>query len=64
MDYGDVGATAEALTQHNVHTVICTISVADDMSSASQIGLIKAAGRSLSVKRFIASGWGALPNKK
>jgi saccharopine dehydrogenase-like NADP-dependent oxidoreductase len=64
VDYSDVGVIAEALTQHGVHTVICTISVADETSSASQINLIKAAGQSSSVKRLIASGWGALPNEK
>ncbi|EED13624.1 conserved hypothetical protein [Talaromyces stipitatus ATCC 10500] len=64
VDYGDVETITTALIQHNVHTVICTISVADEISSKSQINLIKAAGQSSSVKRFIASGWGALPNKK
>lgn len=63
VDYSNIRAIAEALTQHGVHTVICTISVADEASSTSQINLIKAAGQSSSVQQFIASGWGALPNQ-
>lgn len=64
VDYADVAAIAEALTQHAVHTVICTISVVDEASSASQIHLIQAAGQSSSVKRFIASSWGSNSNEK
>jgi hypothetical protein len=52
------------LRQHDVHTVISTIQVTDDDSSVAQVNLIKAASLASPAKRFIASGWGALPNER
>lgn len=54
---------ATALEQHNVHTVISAIQVANEEASAAEANLIKAAGQSSSVKRFIMSGWGSLPSE-
>lgn len=63
VDYANVAATATALEQHNVHTVISAIQVANEEASAAEANLIKAAGQSSSVKRFIMSGWGSLPSE-
>lgn len=63
VDYANVAAVATALEQHNVHTVISAIQVANEEASAAEANLIKAAGQSSSVKRFIMSGWGSLPSE-
>ncbi|KAL7929958.1 hypothetical protein V8C35DRAFT_330853 [Trichoderma chlorosporum] len=63
VDYTDIDATSKLLKQHNVLAVISAIQVTDDTSSAAEIGLIKAAEQSSTVTRFIASGWGSLPNE-
>lgn len=64
MDYADVDATTQLLEQHGVHTIISALQITDGVSSAAQVNLIKAADLSSSVKRFIASGWGAIPNEQ
>ncbi|KAK5994724.1 Oxidoreductase BOA1-like protein [Cladobotryum mycophilum] len=64
VNYTDVDATAQLLKQHQVHTVISTIQVANEDTSVAEVNLIKAAELAGSVKRFIASGWGALPNER
>ncbi|KAL6362330.1 hypothetical protein LRP88_03608 [Fusarium phalaenopsidis] len=53
VDYANVAAVATTLEQHNVHTVISAIQVANEEASAAEANLIKAAGQSSSVKRFI-----------
>ncbi|KAJ4183800.1 hypothetical protein NW767_013458 [Fusarium falciforme] len=63
VDYANVAAVATALEQHNVHTVISAIQVANEEASAAETNLIRAAGQSSSVKRFIMSGWGSLPSE-
>ncbi|KAI8662311.1 NAD(P)-bd-dom domain-containing protein [Fusarium sp. Ph1] len=63
VDYANVAAVATTLEQHNVHTVISAIQVANEEASAAEANLIKAAGQSSSVKRFIVSGWGSLPSE-
>ncbi|KAL7893918.1 hypothetical protein HDV63DRAFT_413054 [Trichoderma sp. SZMC 28014] len=63
VDYTDVDATANLLSQHEVKVVISTIQVTDDASSAAEVNLIKAAGRAAAVARFIASSWGSLPSE-
>ncbi|RSL69377.1 hypothetical protein CEP53_002246 [Fusarium sp. AF-6] len=63
VDYANIAATATALEQHNVYTVISAIQVANEEASTAQANLIKAAGQSPSVKRFIMSGWGSLPSE-
>ncbi|KAJ4162918.1 hypothetical protein NW754_014339 [Fusarium falciforme] len=63
VDYSNVAAVATALEQHNVHTVISAIQVANEEASAAETNLIRAAGQSSSVKRFIMSGWGSLPSE-
>lgn len=64
MDYADVDATANLLSQHEVKAVISTIQVTDETSSLAEVNLIKAAGQASTVARFIASSWGSLPNEK
>ncbi|KAI8660270.1 NmrA domain-containing protein [Fusarium keratoplasticum] len=63
VDYANVAAVATTLEQHNVHTVISAIQVANEEASSAEANLIRAAGQSPSVKRFIMSGWGSLPSE-
>lgn len=63
VDYGNVDELAELFRRENVHTIISAIQVTDERSSAAEINLIKAADQS-GVNRFIASGWGAMPNER
>jgi hypothetical protein len=64
VDYANVDVTSQLLKQHGVHTIISALQITDEISSAAQVNLIKAADLSSSVKRFIASGWGAIPNEQ
>jgi len=61
VDYSDIQGVAELLARQNVHTVISTISVTSEAASAAEVNLIKAAAKSSTAKRFVATGWGALP---
>lgn len=63
IDYSDIQGVTELLVSQNVHTVISTISVTTEATSAAQVNLIKAAAKSSTVKRFIPTGWGALPSE-
>ncbi|RFU78096.1 nmra-like family [Trichoderma arundinaceum] len=63
VDYTDADATAKILEQHEVQIVISAIQVTDGISSAAEVNLIKASEQSSTVSRFIASGWGSLPNE-
>ncbi|UKZ81497.1 hypothetical protein TrVFT333_009269 [Trichoderma virens FT-333] len=58
VDYSNVDETAQKLASNNVEVVISTISVIDQVSSVSQVDLVKAASKSGTVKRFITSEWG------
>ncbi len=58
MDYDDVDATAKSLELYNVHTIISAIAVATPEAFAAEMNLVKAASKSGSTKRFIASNWG------
>jgi nucleoside-diphosphate-sugar epimerase len=62
-DYSDIRGMNDLMGSQNVHTVISTISVTTEAASAAQVNLIKAAAKSSTVKRFIATGWGALPSE-
>ncbi|KAF4459237.1 C6 zink-finger PRO1A [Fusarium albosuccineum] len=62
VDYTNVNTLANVLKQHDVHTVISTIQVANEEASSSEVNLIKAAAQA-SVQRFIVSGWGSLPSE-
>ncbi|KAK1240165.1 hypothetical protein MKX08_007607 [Trichoderma sp. CBMAI-0020] len=61
VDYTNVDATAKLLSQHEVKVVISIIQVTDETSSTAEVSLIKAAGQTSAVTRFIASSWGSLP---
>ncbi|KAK4068250.1 uncharacterized protein Triagg1_7493 [Trichoderma aggressivum f. europaeum] len=63
IDYTNVDATAKVLEQYDVGVIISAIQVTDETSSAAEISLIKAAEQSSTASRFIASGWGSLPNE-
>jgi len=63
VDYSDSQGVAEILARQNVHTVISTISVTNEAASAAEVNLIKAAAKSSTTKRFVATGWGALPSE-
>ncbi|KAM5345078.1 hypothetical protein ACJ41O_010940 [Fusarium nematophilum] len=64
VDYTHPGGLAQILKTHDVHTVISTIQITDETASAAEVNLIKAADTSSTVKRFITSSWGTLPNEK
>ncbi|KAL6872128.1 NAD(P)-binding protein [Trichoderma novae-zelandiae] len=59
VDYGNVAETAQKLASNNVKVIISTISVMDAASGTAQVNLVKAASQSGTVKRFVASEWGA-----
>lgn len=63
VDYTYPEALAQVLKQHNVHTVVSTIQITDETASTAELNLIRAAGSSLTVKRFITSSWGSLPSE-
>ncbi|KAI1079801.1 NmrA-like family protein [Whalleya microplaca] len=54
-DYSSEEDLAKLFTEHNVHTVICTLGVDFESASDVQIRLIRAADKASSVKRFIPS---------
>lgn len=64
VDYSNIAETQQILAHHNVHTVVSAIQVAESITSKAQVDLVKAAAQSGSVRRFIATGWGAMPNEK
>ncbi|TEA19773.1 Oxidoreductase BOA1 [Colletotrichum sidae] len=65
VDYADVAATARALEQNNVHTVISAINTLalPGAPEPQEIELIKAADASKTTRRFITSGWGIPHNE-
>lgn len=60
MDYSDVEGVSRLLETHNVHTVISAFSVRGPQEAAAEIDLVKAAAKSGTTKRFIASEYGTL----
>ena len=58
MDYNNIDQIAEILEENNVHTVISALLVISSESGVSERSLIKAAAKSSTTKRFIASEWG------
>jgi hypothetical protein len=58
VDYDDVESLKNALEEHNVHTVLSTISIKSDVQTRAQLNLIKAADKSSITKRFAPSEWG------
>ncbi|WKT38251.1 hypothetical protein QSH57_000069 [Fusarium oxysporum f. sp. vasinfectum] len=64
VDYDNVEALSQILKHHNVHTLICTIQITDEIASSAQVNLIRASDSSSTVKRFIFSAWGSLPNEE
>ncbi|KAL7934702.1 hypothetical protein V8C35DRAFT_301619 [Trichoderma chlorosporum] len=59
VDYSNVAETAQKLADNKVEVVISAISVMDEVSSVSQVDLVKAASKSGTVNRFIVSEWGS-----
>lgn len=60
VDYADVDFVAKTLEKNNVHTVISGIAMHSvDGSVPSEIDLIRAAEKSKTTKRMIASSWGS-----
>ncbi|KAF6838358.1 nmra-like family protein [Colletotrichum plurivorum] len=59
VDYANVEATAKALEDNNVHTVVSAINMMPPPGQVPQeIELIRAADASKTTKRIISSGWG------
>ncbi|KAH8647946.1 hypothetical protein BX600DRAFT_518347 [Xylariales sp. PMI_506] len=58
VNYDDVEGTSRILADNNVHTVISTIQVGDETSSAAQVNLVKASAISDPTRRFVANDWG------
>ncbi|EWZ89441.1 hypothetical protein NW765_015443 [Fusarium oxysporum] len=64
VDYDNVEALSQILKHHNVLTLICTIQITDETASSAQVNLIRASDSSSTVKMFIVSAWGPLPNEE
>jgi hypothetical protein len=60
-DYEDVGKLEDILSSHGVQVVISSLRVIDEKAGELERNLVKAAAKSASTKRFIASNWG-FPN--
>ena len=58
IDYSDPASISTSLAGHNVHTVICTITVTNEESCQAQLNLIHAAAQSNTVKCFVPSDFG------
>ncbi|KAF4872122.1 Oxidoreductase BOA1 [Colletotrichum siamense] len=59
VDYTSIQSLTEVLDTHEVHTVISTVSIADDASGMTQMNLIEAAVACQHTKRFMPSEFGA-----
>ncbi|KAH0431055.1 nmra-like family protein [Colletotrichum camelliae] len=59
VDYTSIENLTEVLNTNEVHTVISTVSIADDASGMAQMNLIKAAAACQHTKRFMPSEFGA-----
>ncbi|KAM5360395.1 hypothetical protein ACJZ2D_013774 [Fusarium nematophilum] len=58
VDYQDVDSVVKLLEEHKVDTVISTINIETDGPSQAQLGLIEAAEKSQTTRRFIPSEFG------
>ncbi|KAL1638581.1 hypothetical protein SLS58_008794 [Diplodia intermedia] len=58
VDYDNVDSLKQALESNKIEVVVSALMVADEVSSQSQINLIKAADRSSTTTRFVASEYG------
>ncbi|EKG10250.1 NmrA-like protein [Macrophomina phaseolina MS6] len=58
VDYTNVESLKEVLENNKVEVVISALMTTDETSAQSQSTLIKAAAKSTSTKRFVASEWG------
>ncbi|KAH6713224.1 hypothetical protein BKA61DRAFT_608754 [Leptodontidium sp. MPI-SDFR-AT-0119] len=58
IDYTDLASAKKTLEDNEIHTVISAMSVQSQEQSNSQIGLIRAAAASSSVRRFVPSEFG------
>lgn len=58
VDYSDIDSMAKVLDENKVHTVISALRVFDSATSLAESNLVKAAAKSDSTKRFVASAWG------
>ena len=58
VDYTSIEALEETLRTHSIHTVISSLSIADEASGLAQLNLIKSASQAPCVKRFLPSEYG------
>lgn len=58
VDYNNIEQITQTLDHHKVHTIISTIVMYDPVAAQSERNLIEAAGKSVTVKRFVQSNWG------
>jgi uncharacterized protein YbjT (DUF2867 family) len=63
-NYGDVEATAKCLEENSIDTIVSAIAIESEETSKGQLGLIEAAERAGSVKRFVPSEWGVLGSEE
>ncbi|KAJ0366379.1 hypothetical protein COL154_003970, partial [Colletotrichum chrysophilum] len=59
VDYTSIESLTKVLDTHQVHTVVSTVSIADDASGMAQMNLIEAAVACQHTKRFMPSEFGA-----
>ncbi|KAJ0332494.1 hypothetical protein COL922a_011448 [Colletotrichum nupharicola] len=59
VDYTSIESLTKVLDTHQVHTVVSTVSIADDANSMAQMNLIEAAVACQHTKRFMPSEFGA-----
>lgn len=64
VNYNDIDSTAKVLEDNGIHVLISTMSIVDAAASEAQINLIRAAAKTTTVKRFIASDWGVKHDEK
>ena len=57
-NYNDIVATTKMLEDNGIDTVVSAISIESEVTSMSQINLIKAADRAKTTTRFIPSEYG------
>lgn len=58
VNYTDLDSAKKVLEDNNIHTILSTLSLQSQEQSDAQIGLIRAAAASSTVKRFAPSEFG------
>ena len=58
VDYNDTDGLASVLKNNSIEIIISVIQVNNAESAAAEHNLVRAASKSASTKRFIASNWG------